>query len=257
MAATSDPYFHQFDQSIDHIETPKSLNDPFDYEPDALSVLAVEQIQKVIIARDWEHNFGLPEGGVGNPYGKMFGVLVVRASNNKIGFLAAFSGKIGGKNHFTGFVPPVYDGLKEGSFLNLGMQELSRINQDIKTLIESSEGDNSNKITELKQLRRDHSNSLQGRIFDNYRFLNREGLQRNLRELFEDTHHTNPPGGAGECAAPKLLQYAFQNAMTPLAIAEFFWGNSTKSDNWKHKEFYPACTHKCQPILKHMLSDLV
>ena len=62
-----------------------------------------------------------------------------------------------------------------------------------------------------------------------------------------------PPAGAGECAAPKLLQYAFQQQLTPLAMAEFWWGASPKSEMKKHQQYYPACSGKCQPILKHML----
>src|SRR5690606_19855660 len=65
-----------------------------------------------------------------------------------------------------------------------------------------------------------------------------------------------PPAGAGECAAPKLLQYAYQNQLKPLALAEFWWGAPPKSQVRKHKEFYPSCRSKCEPILGHMLQGL-
>ncbi|MGL4448060.1 MAG: RluA family pseudouridine synthase, partial [Shewanella sp.] len=71
-----------------------------------------------------------------------------------------------------------------------------------------------------------------------------------------DTVDLTPPAGAGECAAPKLLQYAFKHRLKPLAMAEFWWGAPPKSAIRQHKQFYPACLRKCQPILKHMLEGL-
>lgn len=65
-----------------------------------------------------------------------------------------------------------------------------------------------------------------------------------------------PPAGSGECAAPKLLNYAYQNQLKPIAMAEFWWGQSPKSQVRKHKQFYPACRSKCEPILGHMLRGL-
>ncbi|MEQ8473066.1 MAG: pseudouridylate synthase [Marinoscillum sp.] len=250
-----DRFFIHFEKSIGHIALPEQMNDPFDYEPHPLCVLASEQVQRYLESQTWEHNFGLIEGKEGTIIGKMFGVLVVKDANDRLGFLSAFSGKMGGKNHYEGFVPPVFDGLEVGSFLNNGMEELTRINQEIKQLEEDHEGPpHQQEIEELKQHRRNHSNSLQGRIYDHYKFLNQSGEERGLREIFRNTHHANPPGGAGECAAPKLLQYAFIHHMKPLAIAEFWWGASPKSGYWKHKDYYPACTHKCAPILGFMLS---
>ncbi len=72
-------------------------------------------------------------------------------------------------------------------------------------------------------------------------------------DICAETALKPPPAGAGECAAPKLLQYAFQHHLMPLAMAEFWWGASPKSEVKKHQQYYPACTGKCQPILKHML----
>jgi tRNA pseudouridine32 synthase/23S rRNA pseudouridine746 synthase len=70
-----------------------------------------------------------------------------------------------------------------------------------------------------------------------------------LGEIFSD----NPPAGAGECAAPKLLHYSFMHNLRPISMAEFWWGESTKSEVRRHSKFYPACTSKCEPILSHML----
>ncbi|MFW5446977.1 MAG: RluA family pseudouridine synthase, partial [Methylophagaceae bacterium] len=92
--------------------------------------------------------------------------------------------------------------------------------------------------------------------FDNYQFLNKHGVEKSLRELFRDTAQQTPPAGAGECAAPKLLQYAFTHNLKPLALAEFWWGASPKSEIRQHLNFYAACLGKCQPILTHMLKGM-
>jgi tRNA pseudouridine32 synthase/23S rRNA pseudouridine746 synthase len=115
-------------------------------------------------------------------------------------------------------------------------------------------------ISVLKAKRKHLSATLQEQLFQQYRFLNSSGVEKNLTDLFEDTafHHKYgvPPAGSGDCAAPKLLQYAFKNNMTALAMAEFWWGQSPKSEMKHHKNFYTACLGKCQPILAHMLSDM-
>jgi tRNA pseudouridine32 synthase/23S rRNA pseudouridine746 synthase len=109
-----------------------------------------------------------------------------------------------------------------------------------------------NKINQLKEERRQKSAALQHQLFGEYAFLNQYKDLKSLGEIFNG----NPPAGAGECAAPKLLQYAFQNDLKPIAMAEFWWGQSPKSEVRKHKQFYPACTGKCEPILAHMLKDI-
>jgi tRNA pseudouridine32 synthase/23S rRNA pseudouridine746 synthase len=111
-------------------------------------------------------------------------------------------------------------------------------------------------ITECKLQRKTLSADLQNRIFTQYQFLNSELTPKSLLDIFADTALKTPPAGAGECAAPKLLHYAFQHNLTPLALAEFWWGASPKSEIKKHQQYYPACTGKCQPILKHMLAGI-
>ena len=110
----------------------------------------------------------------------------------------------------------------------------------------------SNEINSKKESRSLKSAKLQQQLFDNYAFLNQYKKSKSLGEIFEN----NPPAGAGECAAPKLLHYAFQNDLKPITMAEFWWGKSPNSEIKKHKQFYPACTGKCEPILKHMLLDI-
>ena len=108
-------------------------------------------------------------------------------------------------------------------------------------------------ITVLKELRKQKSSALQQRLFDAYSFLNQFGERKSIGEIFNN----NPPAGAGECAAPKLLHYAFENQLKPIAMAEFWWGKAPNSEIRKHKHFYPACKSKCEPILMtHMLQGL-
>ena len=108
-------------------------------------------------------------------------------------------------------------------------------------------------INQLKEGRRVKSGALQQKLFAEYSFLNQFGERKSIGEIFDN----NPPAGAGECAAPKLLHYAFEQHLQPIAMAEFWWGQSPKSEIRKHKQFYPACKSKCEPILlSHMLTGL-
>jgi tRNA pseudouridine32 synthase / 23S rRNA pseudouridine746 synthase len=109
-----------------------------------------------------------------------------------------------------------------------------------------------NQINKLKEERRKKSAALQQKLFTEYAFLNQYKVLKSLGEIF----YGNPPAGAGECAAPKLLHYAFQHQLKPIAMAEFWWGQSPKSEVRKHGQFYPACTGKCEPILAHMLHGI-
>lgn len=109
----------------------------------------------------------------------------------------------------------------------------------------------------LRQQRKQLSAALQQKLFEQYRFLNIRGAEKSLNGIFNGTVELTPPAGSGECAAPKLLHYAFKHGLKPLAIAEFWWGAPPKSEIRQHKQFYPACLRKCQPILGHMLDGLV
>jgi len=108
----------------------------------------------------------------------------------------------------------------------------------------------------LRQQRKRLSAALQQKLFEQYRFLNIKGTEKSLNGIFNGTVELTPPAGSGECAAPKLLHYAFKHGLKPLAIAEFWWGAPPKSEIRQHKQFYPACLRKCQPILGHMLEGL-
>jgi len=113
-----------------------------------------------------------------------------------------------------------------------------------------------NQINELKEERKTRSAALQQKLFDQYQFLNFHHQTKSLCNIFAPTVQKIPPAGAGDCAAPKLLQYAYQNNYKPIALAEFWWGQSPKSEIRKHGYFYPSCKSKCEPILGHMLQGL-
>lgn len=111
-------------------------------------------------------------------------------------------------------------------------------------------------IDDIKKLRKRLSTKLQKKLFKQYRMLNSAGIEKDLIELFQEAPYPIPPAGTGDCAAPKLLQYAFAQKLKPLAMAEFWWGKSPKSEIRQHKNFYGACSGKCQPILTHMLDGM-
>lgn len=114
-----------------------------------------------------------------------------------------------------------------------------------------------NEIDALKEKRKFLSSKLQEKIFQHYDFLNINGNRKSLQAIFEHILPLNPPAGAGECAAPKLLEHAFLYGLKPIALAEFWWGQSPASEVRKHKMYYPACRGKCEPILGHMLEGIV
>ena len=111
-------------------------------------------------------------------------------------------------------------------------------------------------IQQLRQLRHEKSDALQRWLFQHFEMLNIHGERRHLIDIFAHTASTIPPSGAGECCAPKLLQYAFAHHLRPVAMAEFWWGASPVGELREHLHFYPACRGKCLPILQYMLQDM-
>ncbi|HRO76866.1 MAG TPA: RluA family pseudouridine synthase, partial [Crocinitomicaceae bacterium] len=112
------------------------------------------------------------------------------------------------------------------------------------------------KIYALQEERKLKSNLLQKKIFEQYTFLNQFKQTKSLYAIFQEHGNILPPAGAGECAAPKLLQYCFSHDLKPICMAEFWWGASPVSEIRKHEQFYPACKGKCEPILKHVLEAI-
>ena len=216
------------------IERPARFTYPFCYEPHPLCLLAAQEVQQEL-------------GRMTLTEGKMFGVLVVADCNDELGFVAAYSGLLEGRNDWPYFVPPVYDAqLPDGHF----KQE--------ERLISAMRDDSQ------KEERRQRSQQLQLWLFDQYRFLNARGERRRLVDVWQDYHCSErirrkyplPPGGTGDCCAPKLLQYAYQEGLKPLCMAEFWWGPSPKTEVRQHGQFYPACRGKCKPVLTWMLQGL-
>ena len=326
---------HFFKKSVSHLALPEKFTYPFHYTPHPLCVLAAEEVKEYIASRkEWQEELAS---------GKMFGVLIVQTDNgitnneeNQIGYLAAFSGNLAGKNLHPYFVPPVYDLLQPEGFFKIEEEQISAINIRIRELENSGSYLNSKEkwkieteqakavlnqakaelkmakeareirrqsspelseeeqasliresqyqkaeykrlekewkkrleeletevrhfdieIERLKTERKERSAALQRKLFEQFRMLNAQGEVKDLYTIFEQTIQKVPPAGAGECALPKLLQYAYLHQLKPLAMAEFWWGDSPKNEIRHHGYYYPSCKGKCEPILQHMLQGL-
>lgn len=314
---------HRFVRDISEFRLPDKFTYPFCYKPHPLVEEAAVQVRQYIENRvDWKDEIG---------QGKMFGVMVVGERDGGIGFIAAYSGNILGRNDHPYFVPPVYDLLGPCSFFRKGEAEISAINGKIASIetsgdylslrrsLVSAKEEAGNAVAEykrhmalskcrrdkmrangiltdamiresqfekaelkrikkrwgekyeeierrlnellsqingLKEERKKRSAALQREMFDSFVVRNGRGEEISLTELFEAARNELPPAGAGECAAPKLLQYAYINGLKPLAMGEFWWGKSPSSVVRRHLQFYPACKTKCEPILKFMLQGL-
>ena len=224
------------------IPRPERFTYPFCYEPHPLCQLAAKEVQAYIashaeIKEDAER-------------GKMFGVLVVEneGANGGLGFLAAYSGLLAGRNDWEYFVPPVYDAQQPDGHFKTTEREISRM---------SRESSNPSSTRGMSQ-------ELQTWLFHQYQLLNARGESKDLVDIWQNYYDRPklrakfplPPGGTGDCCAPKLLQYAYQQNLKPVCMAEFWWGQSTKEELRQHGNFYPACRGKCKPILIWMLQGL-
>ena len=216
-----------------HLERPERFTYPFCYEPHPLCQLAAKEVQAYIATH--------PEIREDADQGKMFGVLVVEG-----GFLAAYSGLLAGRNDWAYFVPPVYDAQQPDGYFKQQEQIIS-LTSHLSPLTS-------------KQL----SQELQTWLFHQYRLLNARGEVKDLVDIWQEYYNRPkllqkyplPPGGTGDCCAPKLLQYAYQQGLNPLCMAEFWWGAATKTELRQHLNYYPACRGKCKPILTWMLQGL-
>jgi tRNA pseudouridine32 synthase/23S rRNA pseudouridine746 synthase len=327
-------------QSALNFPLPEKFTYPFYYQPHPIALLASKELQARLQEQEFQHDFGIHQVERNGAIGKMFGVLVVQNEQGELGYLAAFSGKLGNSNEHDGFVPPVFDLLDPTGFFRKEEIEVNELTLQLEELLNDKEyillqskvaqvrmdfqqwndaekselkrlkkerqqrrdaSDKSNatayeglieqlkqesisqqiqfkheqiakrkalseleenlvfwekKIGDLKEQRALMSADIQARIFQAYTFLNKDNQAKSLLSIFENTPFKTPPAGAGECAAPKLLQYAFLHQLKPIAMAEFWWGISPDSEVKVHKEFYPACRGKCEPILSHMLEGI-
>ncbi len=254
-------------------------------------------------------------------------------SSNRLGYLAAFSGNVGGRSLIDGFVPPIFDLLDPSGHFKIRETEITSINQQIGSLstslelkslkaeLSAAEQDRDSEISSmkarmaiskrerdeircelsdqsrlaeliresqfekaglkrlkvlweerisalkmdiekiedvissLKQKRSKMSDELQEWIFRQYIVHNALGEESSIMDIFA-AEGLVPPGGTGECAAPKLLEYAFRNGLKPVAMGEFWYGRSPETAVRTHGHFYPSCTSKCGPLLGWMARGL-
>jgi tRNA pseudouridine32 synthase/23S rRNA pseudouridine746 synthase len=181
--------------------------------------------------------------------GKMMGVLMVEDAEGRKDFLYGFSGLAGGRSVLEGFVPPVFDLTDPEGHFRKTEAEISDLNRRIR------ESGDSEEAAALKAMRKEMSVALQEWLFRQYVVLNALGDRKTILEIFAERGLT-PPGGTGDCAAPKLLQYAYLNGLKPLAMGEFWYGASPVQEVRQHGCFYPSCTGKCGPLLAFMLQGL-
>lgn len=334
-----DESLHYFEPSVESIKKPERFTWPFNYEPHPLAELAASLVQDYLSSNEavLGHDFGLGNNPSPEALGKMFGVLVVETDDQRLAFLAAYSGKLGGKNSHQWFVSPIVDLLDPEGFYRKGEEEVSAFNREISILQDDAvfialakqerdlDNDYSEKLSVAKRLfkegrrerkalrnevlqssgkeafeglmkehevishrqqyeiksiqaeynekrealtqalkpyqtrlnglkkrRSSRSAALQEEIFKRFSFLNALGMRENLRDIFTAV----PPAGAGECAAPRLLNHAYTKGYRPLCMAEFWWGMEPKSEVRHHRSYYPACRSKCEPILTFMMQGL-
>lgn len=319
-------------------EIPSEFPSPFtsDGEPHSLANQAALQLQLWLNQQtDWQHDFFAADGG------KMFGVLVVRDKDGRLGFLRAFSGMLAGQWLLPDFVPPLFDVAVRETFMPEAETELAAYTQRIETLLQGADRSElmaalddlkseraavfsslqnehqlrkaerqtkraaleqeslalsveeterqlerlsfesqrdrrelrllrgewlrrfeipqknlqqiEESIEQLKQQRAKFSRELHKKIFSTYMLSNQHGEKKQISAFFEQGL---PPGGAGDCAGPKLIHAAQQQHLEPIALAEFWWGAPPANGVRHHAHYYPACRGKCRPILPFMLSGV-
>lgn len=219
----------------------KPFTYPFRYVPAPETVEAAQRIINIIDNDDYLKSI-FKEG-------KMLGVLVVERPDGSQDFLYGFSGLAGGRSIVKGFVPPIFDLQNPEGRFKKEEAVISALNIQIKECGDSYEA------SVLKARRKTMSNDLQDWIFRQYMVLNARGEKKSILDIFAERGLV-PPGGTGDCAAPKLLQYAYLNGLKPLAMGEFWYGDSPAKEIRRQGCFYPSCTGKCGPLLSFMLEGL-
>jgi len=184
----------------------------------------------------------------GEARGKMFGVLICKDQNDSEHILQSFSGQYNGIWEVDGWAPPLFN---TDILLNISQA----VEKKIKALgrkIEFQDPNSERKSAMIKE-RKSLSQNLMKDIHALYAVSNFSGELQPLETVYIGT---GIPTGTGDCCAPKLLNYAAQNNLTPVSLAEFYWGKENLSETRKHGEFYSSCSDKCQPILGYMLCGL-
>jgi hypothetical protein len=185
----------------------------------------------------------------GKARGQMFGVMVCRDQKGAETVRRAFSGQYNGFWNIAGWVPPLLSTEKFDDLVFDKDKKIKALGKQIALLpVDAS------RVPVLKKKRKILSQKLMQDIHRLYRVNNFSGETCSLPDAFSEGRGI--PTGTGDCCAPKLLNYAAQNGLTPLGLAEFYWGKENKSGTRKHGRFYPSCEDKCRPILGFMLCGL-
>lgn len=323
----SDTKIHRFHSDVSGIELPTHFTYPMHYTPHKLSKLAATEVMDYALNQDQWHDELLA--------GKMLGVLVVKDQDDKLGYLAAYSGNLAHNGEHPYFVPHIYNLLEPQGLFRTGEAKITEINHRIEVLENSPERNKLKELlsdtlakhkkaelqmrqametakaerdklrsygdisaeqeavlikesqfmkAELKRLKKRHtieidsinqrlnnlqasinelktkrkvmSEDLQQQLFRLFIVRNARGENLDVATIFERRLHRLPPGGTGDCCAPKLLQYAFLHELTPVCMAEFWVGQSPQGEVRHHGHFYPACRSKCLPLMEFMLQGL-
>ncbi|MBQ2500889.1 MAG: RluA family pseudouridine synthase [Bacteroidales bacterium] len=252
---------------------PEKFTYPFCYVPHPLIREAAAALIERIDASDYLRGlFG---------EGKMMGALLVEDAAGDTRVLYGFSGVAGGTALVEGFVPPIFDLTEPGGYYRTAEARITAINERLALLrtemsvgkchkaggAESTfqqtslssdsthEAGGAESAEALERERHALSVELQDWIFSRYRVSNARGESLSIKEVFA-RRGLVPPGGTGDCAAPKLLQYAYSHGLKPLAMGEFWYGASPRREVRTQGRFYPSCTGKCGPLLEFMLQGL-
>lgn len=198
--------------------------------------------------------------------GKMFGILMVKGDaplvrqlGDGIGILLAYSGQIYGRSDWEGYVPAIFDYLQPEGYFKQHEAGITALNQKVREAEAMlPKGKRSAEVESMKAERKEASNALQRWLFSQFVLRGYDGSSASVLKVFGEYAETNrlkqqlPPGGTGECCAPKLLHYANSNGLQPLELVEFWYGNSPKGEVRHHGHFYEPCQAKCMPILWYL-----
>lgn len=224
------------------LELPRCLPNPFATQPHLVARRAAEHLQQQLKTGLLPSDaFTCKRGG------KMLGVLVVADARGNVGYTKSFSGMMQKSWHVPGFVGPVFDAAARDAVWPAGLASLAAFDRRLLQLTEP------NDLLTLKRQKADCSRALLEHLFAGYQFKNARDEIRSLRHIFAPQA---PPGGAGDCAAPKLFKHALAHSLRPIALAEFWWGAVVGARGRVPGGYYPACDDKCGPVLGHMLQGI-
>ncbi len=178
--------------------------------------------------------------------GQMFGTLECLAPSGRTVILKAFSGQYNGVWEVAGWVPPLLDVAEFQRLVDKTDPQIKALGKRLESLPPGLEKEH------LSHQRKKLSQDLMKALHALYQVHNLRGEVKPLLELFS----TGIPTGAGDCCAPKLLNFAARNQLRPVSLAEFYWGRENRSGTRQHGCFYSACESKCKPILGFMLCGL-